>query len=73
MPAPVPFRRIRKLLESNGWTLARINGSHHIFTGPGRPTLSVPVHNNEVKAVYERKVRQAIEDLERGKEDDAAG
>jgi len=66
MPSPVPFRMIRKLLESNGWTLERIAGSHHIFSGPDRPLISVPVHNNSVKAVYERKVRQAIKAIDRG-------
>lgn len=36
-----------KVLEQHGWTLARINGSHHIYrhTATGRRT-TVPVHSN---------------------------
>jgi predicted RNA binding protein YcfA (HicA-like mRNA interferase family) len=36
-----------KILENRGWSLQRINGSHHIYTRPGsRFTISVPVHGN---------------------------
>jgi len=36
------------ILRNNGWTLARVNGSHHIFEkdGAGRP-VSVPLHGNQ--------------------------
>jgi predicted RNA binding protein YcfA (HicA-like mRNA interferase family) len=34
-----------RLLERRGWTLLRINGSHHIYGRPGNQArLSVPVH-----------------------------
>lgn len=37
------------LLESKGWELQRINGSHHIYTRYGNPArISVPVHGNTV-------------------------
>lgn len=37
-----------KLLEGKGWVLARINGSHHIYTKQGSVfRISVPVHKNE--------------------------
>ena len=37
-----------KLLESKGWFLARINGSHHIYTNPGSIiNISAPVHANK--------------------------
>jgi predicted RNA binding protein YcfA (HicA-like mRNA interferase family) len=37
-----------KLLEKNGWTLARIHGSHHIYIKEGRiERISVPIHGNE--------------------------
>jgi predicted RNA binding protein YcfA (HicA-like mRNA interferase family) len=36
-----------KVLERHGWELARINGSHHIYTQPGNPvTVTLPVHGN---------------------------
>ena len=37
-----------KILECNGWTLARINGSHHIYIKHGGDLrISVPVHKND--------------------------
>lgn len=37
-----------KLLEQKGWVLARINGSHHIYTKSGTIfRISVPVHKNK--------------------------
>lgn len=36
-----------KILQTHGWILRRINGSHHIFTKEGqRERISVPVHTN---------------------------
>ena len=36
-----------RLLQQRGWHLARVNGSHHIFTKPGhRERIVVPVHGN---------------------------
>jgi predicted RNA binding protein YcfA (HicA-like mRNA interferase family) len=32
----VTGKRLAKLAEDKGWHLARINGSHHIFTMDGR-------------------------------------
>jgi predicted RNA binding protein YcfA (HicA-like mRNA interferase family) len=41
-------KEFARLLESNGWTLQRINGSHHIYAKTGTPVrISVPVHANE--------------------------
>ena len=37
-----------KILQRKGWSLKRINGSHHIFTHPFKQEIiSVPVHKNE--------------------------
>ena len=45
---PISGKRMCKVLEARGWTLARIQGSHHIYTRPGVPILiSVPVHGNQ--------------------------
>lgn len=36
-----------RALERQGWTLARIRGSHHIYSRPGaRRPISVPIHGN---------------------------
>jgi len=37
-----------KLLESKGWELIRVTGSHHIFVRQGSDLrISVPVHGNQ--------------------------
>jgi predicted RNA binding protein YcfA (HicA-like mRNA interferase family) len=37
-----------RILQSHGWRLKRINGSHHIFTKEGhRERIVVPVHGNQ--------------------------
>lgn len=61
MAADLDFKALRKRLEEHGWTLARISGSHHVFTRPGCQPISIPVHRGKVKAVYGRKVDKAIE------------
>jgi len=62
MPSPVRFAKVRKYLEGHGWTLDRINGSHHTFTRPGelRP-LVIPVHHGKVDAIYEKQARKRCE------------
>jgi predicted RNA binding protein YcfA (HicA-like mRNA interferase family) len=37
-----------KVLERHGWTLLRVQGSHHIYGKSGSDLrLSVPVHGNQ--------------------------
>lgn len=44
----VSGRRFCHLLESKGWLLKRVNGSHHIYTKESLPfRASVPVHGNK--------------------------
>lgn len=38
---------LRRLLN-DGWTLIRINGSHHILEKNGQ-TVSIPIHGKDVK------------------------
>jgi predicted RNA binding protein YcfA (HicA-like mRNA interferase family) len=36
-----------KILEKRGWTLLRVQGSHHIYGKSGNEVrLSVPIHKN---------------------------
>jgi predicted RNA binding protein YcfA (HicA-like mRNA interferase family) len=60
MPSEVPFRELRKYLESHGWTLDRISGSHHIFRKAGERPIVIPVHGHKVKHVYDREVRKRL-------------
>ncbi len=45
---PVSGKRMCRILEDHGWSLARINGAHHVYRHPatGRQTV-VPVHGNK--------------------------
>lgn len=37
-----------RVLEQHGWSLLRVQGSHHIYGQPGNPArLSVPVHGSQ--------------------------
>lgn len=45
---PISGKKFAKILESNGWRLLRIQGSHHIFGKAGSDVrLSVPIHKNQ--------------------------
>ena len=44
----VSAKRFCRLLETKGWQLERINGSHHIYAKTGTTVrISVPVHGNK--------------------------
>lgn len=51
-------RDIRKRLEQEGWTLDRINGSHHVFRNPATGAIIVLPHPRKdlglglVRAIY---------------------
>ena len=41
-------KEFARLVDSKGWILLRINGSHHIYGKPGSEIrLSIPIHRNE--------------------------
>jgi predicted RNA binding protein YcfA (HicA-like mRNA interferase family) len=41
-------KELSKILEKNGWNLARINGSHHIYIKENHTeSISIPIHGNE--------------------------
>ncbi len=41
-------KRLCEILESKGWLLKRVNGSHYIYSKSGHDELLViPVHKNE--------------------------
>lgn len=60
MPSDVPFREVRRTLNKAGWSLDRVNGSHHIFEKAGCRNIIVPVHRGEVRWVYARQVDKEI-------------
>ena len=41
----VTGKEFARILEKHGWTLLRINGSHHIYGREGRiERISIPIH-----------------------------
>jgi len=43
----VSGKKFCRILESEGWELKRVNGSHHIYAKAGSAIrISVPVHGN---------------------------
>jgi len=44
----VSGKQFAKILERHGWTLLRVQGSHHIYGKTGSDVrLSVPIHSNQ--------------------------
>jgi predicted RNA binding protein YcfA (HicA-like mRNA interferase family) len=44
----VSGRDFARMVERHGWTLLRINGSHHIYGKPGSAVrLSIPIHGSK--------------------------
>jgi predicted RNA binding protein YcfA (HicA-like mRNA interferase family) len=38
---------LARVVQKRGWQLARVHGSHHVFTMPGRrERLVIPIHGN---------------------------
>jgi predicted RNA binding protein YcfA (HicA-like mRNA interferase family) len=58
----VSGKRLAKLAEEKGWTLARVNGSHHIYTMTGRiERLVIPIHGNQtLKTGLQRALMKLI-------------
>lgn len=44
---PLTGKDMVKLLKKNGWTLDRIEGSHHYMVKKGFSPIPVPVHSNK--------------------------
>ena len=41
-------KELAKALERHGWTLLRVQGSHHIYGKAGSEVrLSIPIHGNQ--------------------------
>ena len=54
-----------KLLESRGWTLKRVSGSHHIFVKEGNgERIVVPVHSNKPLKLGLLKAQMKIAEID---------
>jgi predicted RNA binding protein YcfA (HicA-like mRNA interferase family) len=44
---PLSGKELSKLVESRGWSLLRVNGSHYVYSKPGiNVRLSIPLHGS---------------------------
>jgi predicted RNA binding protein YcfA (HicA-like mRNA interferase family) len=44
----VSGRELAQVIQRRGWTLARIQGSHHVFTmADRRERIVIPIHGNQ--------------------------
>jgi len=44
----VSGRELAQVIQRRGWTLARVHGSHHVFTMTGRrERILIPIHGNQ--------------------------
>lgn len=62
---PVPRasgREIVRALRGAGWTLARVEGSHHLMRGPTGRIVSVPIHG--AKTLPVGTIKGVIGDLD---------
>jgi predicted RNA binding protein YcfA (HicA-like mRNA interferase family) len=39
-------KQLQKMLETNGWRLDRVSGSHHIMIRDGCRSIPIPVHGS---------------------------
>lgn len=44
----VSGKYLSRLIEKKGWSLVRVNGSHHIYVKEGRiERVVIPIHGNQ--------------------------
>lgn len=61
-------RELARVIERSGWTLLRVNGSHHVYGKPGSVVrLSIPIHGN--KAIKRGLLRHLLKLAEIAEED----
>jgi predicted RNA binding protein YcfA (HicA-like mRNA interferase family) len=65
MASEARFAVVQRVFEIHGWTLARIAGSHHVFTKPGQRPIVIPVHHNKVAPRYVKEIEKALREENR--------
>ncbi len=61
-PKNVKFSELKQLLLDENFILDRISGSHHIFRYKDI-VFVIPMHKNQVKSVYIKRVIEIIEEI----------
>lgn len=69
-PQNVSFAELDTILQSQGFVLARITGSHHIYRHEQSGVkLTIPSHSGKVKQVYVKEAINAIDALSEDSDD----
>lgn len=59
-PTAMRIHEIITLLSHLNYSLDRIRGSHFIFTKPGKSDIVIPSHQNKVKRVYLKELKDTL-------------
>ena len=60
----VTGKHLARLVQREGWSLARIHGSHHIFVMSGRrERIVIPIHGNRPLKIGLLRALMKIADL----------
>jgi predicted RNA binding protein YcfA (HicA-like mRNA interferase family) len=60
----VSGKDLASAIEGKGWVLARIKGSHHIFTKEGmRERIVIPIHGNRPLKIGLLRAQMKIADM----------
>ena len=60
----VTGRELASAIQGKGWVLARIKGSHHVFTKEGRrERIVIPIHGNRPLKVGLLRAQMKIAEL----------
>lgn len=63
----VSGKALAKAIQRKGWSLARVNGSHHVFVLPGRrERIVIPIHGNRPLKIGLLRSQMKIAGLEEG-------
>lgn len=63
----VSGKAFARAAERRGWTLLRVNGSHHIYGKAGEVArLSIPIHGNSPLKLGLQRALMKLADLEDG-------
>ncbi len=49
-------KQVIEIFKAHGWSVDRINGSHHIMVKEGCRSIPIPVHGNEDLGVRAKKI-----------------
>jgi predicted RNA binding protein YcfA (HicA-like mRNA interferase family) len=61
----VSGKELTRAVQREGWTLARIQGSHHIFVLPGRrERIVIPIHGSQPLKIGLLRSLMRIADLD---------